>query len=144
MKKLIKYLSLFIILFTPSIAFADELEITPVDICSGNSGTLKVFQVVGYILYIIKILVPVIIIVLGSIEFGKAAISKDEKSIMVAANSLVNKFILGILIFMIPTLLDAALSLVMGTKEATQDYETCTTCLLSPFSDECDAKDLMD
>ena len=99
---------------------------------------------IGYILYIIKILVPVIIIVLGSIEFGKAAISKDEKSIMVAANSLVNKFILGILIFMIPTLLDAALSLVRGTKEATQDYETCTTCLLSPFSDECDAKDLMD
>ena len=144
MKKLIKYLSLFIILFTPSIAFADELEITPVDICSGNSGTLKVFQVIGYILYIIKILVPVIIIVLGSIEFGKAAISKDEKSIMVAANSLVNKFILGILIFMIPTLLDAALSLVWGTKEATQDYETCTTCLLSPFSEDCDAKDLMD
>lgn len=144
MKKLIKYLSLFIILFTPNIAFADELEITPVDICSGNSGTLKVFQVVGYILYIIKILVPVIIIVLGSIEFGKAAISKDEKSIMVAANSLVNKFILGVLIFMIPTLLDAALSLVRGTKEATQDYETCTTCLLSPFSEDCDAKDLMD
>ncbi len=144
MKKLIKYLSLFIILFTPSIAFADELEITPVDICSSNSGTLKVFQVVGYILYIIKILVPVIIIVLGSIEFGKAAISKDEKSIMVAANNLINKFILGILIFMIPTLLDAALSLVRGTKEATQDYETCTTCLLSPFSEDCDAKDLMD
>lgn len=144
MKKLIKYLSLFTVLFTPSIALADDLEITPVDICSSNSGTLKVFQVVGYILYIIKILVPVIIIVLGSIEFGKAAISKDEKSIMVAANSLVNKFILGILIFMIPTLLDAALSLVRGTKEAMQDYETCTTCLLSPFSDECDAKDLMD
>ncbi len=144
MKKLIKYLSLFTVLFTPSVALADDLEITPVDICSSNSGTLKVFQVVGYILYIIKILVPVIIIVLGSIEFGKAAISKDEKSIMVAANNLINKFILGILIFMIPTLLDAALSLVMGTKEATQDYETCTTCLLSPFSDECDAKDLMD
>ena len=144
MKKLIKYLSLFIILFTPSIIFADELEITPVDICSSNSGTLKVFQVVGYILYIIKILVPVIIIVLGSIEFGKAAISKDEKSIMLAANSLVNKFILGVLIFMIPTLLDAALSLVSDAEEATQDYETCTTCLLSPFSDECDAKDLMD
>lgn len=144
MKKLIKYSSLFIILFTPSIIFADELEITPVDICSSNSGTLKVFQVVGYILYIIKILVPVIIIVLGSIEFGKAAISKDEKSIMIAANSLVNKFILGVLIFMIPTLLDAALSLVSDAEETAQDYETCTTCLLSPFSDECDAKDLMD
>lgn len=144
MKKLIKYLSLFIVLFTPSIALADELEITPVDICSSNSGTLKVFQVIGYILYIIKILVPVIIIILGSIEFGKAAISKDEKSIMVAANSLANKFILGVLIFMIPTLLDALLSLVNGTEDAKKNYETCTTCLLSPFSDECDAKDLTD
>lgn len=144
MKKLIKYLSLFIVLLTPSIAFADELQITPVDICSSNSGTLKVFQVVGYILYIIKILVPLIIIILGSIEFGKAAISKDEKSIMVAANSLINKFILGVLIFMVPTILDATLSLVSGTKEAKKNYETCTTCLLSPFSEDCDAKDLMD
>lgn len=144
MKKLIKYLSLFAVLFTPSIAFAEELQITPVDICSSNSGTLKVFQVVGYILYIIKILVPLIIIILGSIEFGKAAISKDEKSIMIAANSLINKFILGVLIFMIPTLLDAVLSLVSGTEDTKKNYETCTTCLLSPFSDECDAKDLMD
>ena len=81
---------------------------------------------------------------MGSIEFGKAAISKDEKSIMVAANSLINKFILGVLIFMIPTLLDAVLSLVSGTEDTKKNYETCTTCLLSPFSDECDAKDLMD
>ena len=144
MKKFIKYISLFTILFMPSIVFADELEITMVDICDSNSGTLKVFQVIGYILYIIKILVPVIIIILGSIEFGKAAISKDEKSIMVAANNLINKFIIGVLIFMIPTLLDASLNLVEGTKEATQTYETCTTCLFSPFNDECNAKDLMD
>lgn len=144
MKKLIKYLSLFIVLFMPSIVFANELEITPVDICSSNSGTLKAFQVVGYILYIIKILVPVIIIVLGSIEFGKAAISKDEKSTVVAANNLINKFIIGVLIFMIPTLLQALLYLVKDAEEAKKGYETCTACLLSPFSDECVAKDLTD
>ncbi len=44
MKKFIKYLSLFTVLFTPSITFADDLEITPVDICSSNSGTLKSFS----------------------------------------------------------------------------------------------------
>lgn len=144
MKKLIKYLSLFAVLFTPSIAFAEELQITPVDICSSNSGTLKVFQVVGYILYIIKILVPIILIVICSLDFGRAVISKDEKAILYAANYLVNRIIIGVLIFMIPTLLDAVLSLVSGTEDTKKNYETCTTCLLSPFSDECDAKDLMD
>lgn len=143
MKKWIIYISLLLLL-APSTVLADDLEIQSVDICASSSGTLKVFQVIGYILYIIKILVPVIIIVLGTIEFGKASISKDEKSIMVAANNLLNKFIIGVLIFMIPTLLDALLSLVPDTSDATKDYEKCTTCLLSPFNEECDAKDLME
>ena len=143
MKKLFKYSSL-LFLIAPSVVLADELEIKSVDMCASSSGTLKVFQVIGFIFYIIKILVPLIIIILGSIEFGKASISKDEKSIMVAANNLLNKFIIGVLIFMIPTLLDALLSLVPDTSDATKDYEKCTTCLLSPFDEECDGKDLMD
>lgn len=144
MEKLIKYLSLFVVLFMPSNAFANELEITPVDICSSNSGTLKTFQVVGYILYIIKILVPIILIVICSLDFGRAVISKDEKAILYAANYLVNRIIIGVLIFMIPTLLQALLYLVNDAQKAKKGYETCTTCLLSPFSDECVAKDLTD
>ena len=82
MKKLIKYFVLFVLLFIPGIAFAQELEIVSVDVCSSDSGVLKVFQVIGYVIYIIKILVPIIIILLGMIEFGKATITKDEKAIL--------------------------------------------------------------
>ncbi len=144
MKKFIKYFVLFVLLFIPGIAFAEELEIVSVDVCSSDSGVLKVFQVIGYVIYIIKILVPTIIILLGMIEFGKATITKDEKAIFLAANSLMNKVIIGVLVFMVPTLLNALLNLVDGALETKNAYKACTVCALTPFSDECKPKGLMD
>lgn len=144
MKKFIKYFVLFVLLFIPGIALAQELEIVSVDVCSSDSGVLKVFQVIGYVIYIIKILVPIIIILLGMVEFGKATIIKDEKAIFLAANSLMNKVIIGVLVFMVPTLLNALLNLVDGALETKNAYKTCTACALTPFSDECKPKGLMD
>jgi len=47
--------------------------------------TATVWQMVGKLIFILKILVPIIIIVLGTIDFGKAVISNDDKAVSKAS-----------------------------------------------------------
>lgn len=126
------------------LASVNNLNIEEINICSSENTTLKVFQVIGYILFILKILVPIIIIVLGIIEFGKAALSGDEKANTTSFKTLMMRIITGVTIFFIPTILDFALSLVQGTKDAASKYDGCTTCMLDPFSEDCKPKNLTD
>lgn len=126
------------------LASVNNLNIEEINICSSENTTLKVFQVIGYILFILKILVPIIIIVLGVIEFGKAALSGDEEANTTSFKTLMMRIITGVTIFFIPTILDFALSLVQGTKDAASKYDGCTTCMLDPFSEDCKPKNLTD
>ncbi len=126
------------------IASVNNLNIEEINICDPENTTLKVFQVIGYILFILKILVPIIIIILGIIEFGKAALSGDEKANTTSFKTLMMKIVAGIMIFFIPTVLDFALSMVQGTKDVALKYEGCTTCMLDPFSEDCKPKNLTD
>lgn len=126
------------------LASVNNLNIEEINICSSENTTLKVFQVIGYILFILKILVPIIIIVLGVIEFSKAALSGDEKANTTSFKTLMMRIITGVTIFFIPTILDFALSLVQGTKDAASKYDGCTTCMLDPFSEDCKPKNLTD
>ncbi len=115
-----------------------DLGIVDVDFCSqydanGNPNhTLLVFQVIGYILMIIKILVPIILIVLGSIDLGKASLSQDEKALKEAVTKFCKKVLIGLIIFFVPTILDFFLGLVSGVSDVTSDFEPCTDCLLNP------------
>lgn len=126
------------------IASVNNLNIEEINICDPENTTLKAFQVIGYILFILKILVPIIIIILGIIEFGKAALSGDEKANTTSFKTLMMKIITGIMIFFIPTVLDFALSMVQGTKDVALKYEGCTTCMLDSFSEDCKPKNLTD
>lgn len=110
----------------------EALEVTPVDICSSNNTSLKAFQVVGYILMIIKIVVPLILIVLGSIDFAKAAISGDDESTKKSAVMFMKRILIGLIIFFIPTVIDFLLSLVNGVSDVAKQYENCSNCLLNP------------
>ena len=123
----------------------EKLGITQVNLCSNDSTSLLVFQVIGYIIIVIKILVPIILIVLGSIDLGKASLSGDDKAMKDATVQFAKKVLIGLIIFFIPTVLDFFLSLIDGTTEISNKYRGCTECILNP-SDEskCSPKKLTD
>ena len=50
--------------------------------------TAKVWQIVGYAIMIIKIIVPLVLIILGMIDFFKAIMDSDAKAISKTASSL--------------------------------------------------------
>ena len=118
-----------------------DLEIEEINFCE-EKGVLKTFQIVGYILFIAKIIVPLLLIILGTIDFAKATISSDDKATKDAVISLIKRVLIAVIIFLIPTILDFLLSLVNGASEAFKDSEftNCTDCLFDPFGD-CQATD---
>lgn len=110
-----------------------ELQIDPnVTFCS--SGVKKSFQVIGYIIYIAKIIIPLLLIILGSIDFAKAVISTSDKANSEAISALVRRIIIAVIIFLIPTILDFLIGLIDGAKNAASnsDFTSCMKCLTNP------------
>ena len=120
------------------IASVNNLNIEEINICDPENTTLKAFQVIGYILFILKILIPILIIVLGMIDFGKSAISSDEKAMQKSAMSLVKRIIIGIAIFFVPLLVKIIFNMIgQFSSEMKKDYINCVNCLTSPYKN-CD------
>lgn len=69
-----------------------------IDICT-DPEFAPIWNVVGTVINIIWIGVPILLIVLGSIDLGKAVISSKEDEVKKAKKSLINRFIYAVLVF---------------------------------------------
>jgi hypothetical protein len=83
-------------------------------IFSGNFGSM-----LKQILALIRFAVPILIIGLSTVDFVKSAASQNQDEIKKAANKLVKRLIIGVVIFILPTLLEVILKL------ADIEYGTC-------------------
>lgn len=93
------------------------------------ADTISIWRVIGYFVLIIKIVIPLLLIVFGMIDLGKAVVASDNKDIKTATGSLVKRFIAAIAIFFIPTLVSAVFSLLNVINEDEADYGTCIQCV---------------
>ncbi len=96
------------------------------------SHTASLWQLVGTVLLIFKIVIPIILIVLGMIDFGKAVISSDDKAISKSAKSLMFRIIAAVVIFFIPTLISFVFSVIAQFSDVQEDFEVCKLCITKP------------
>ena len=87
--------------------------------------------ILGYIIQVGKWIVPLIIISLGMVDYGKAAISNDEKALTKATSALVRRFIAGIVIFFVPTIISAFTKNTLKT-DIENEFLSCTSCMFNP------------
>ena len=78
---------------------------------------------------ILKILIPIILIVVGSLELGKAVLASDDKAISLAITALTKKVLAAIIIFFIPTIIKFAFSLVSNFSSTVENFTDCTVCM---------------
>ena len=99
----------------------------------------EILSLVGWALTIFKIVIPLIIIALGLLDLGKAAISSKPEEIKKSAMSLVWRLVGGIVIFFVPTIIMLVFGFVsgFGTNKANVDFDVCYKCITSPWSDTC-------
>lgn len=111
------------------------------DFCKDMSGVLKF---VGIILWIFKIAIPVIIVVMGMIDLGKAVTASKDDEIKKAMKQLMVRLIAGVLIFFIPTIIMFVFRIIteFNDIEGQTGFDVCEACILRPNSDKCvDAED---
>jgi len=94
------------------------------DLCKSSIG-YQIFGFLGILLNIIKICIPIILIVVGTIELVKCIISKSEE-MNKSIKKLGIKAILGLVIFFVPSIVMFLMSLI--SNDFTKNE--CITCLL--------------
>lgn len=98
-----------------------------------EKGVLKALKIVNIVVTIAKILVPILLIIYGSINYGKAALSDDHDALEKTTQSLIKKVIVGLMIFLIPTIFNALISFSQSSKDKTDsktgEFSKCALCL---------------
>ena len=86
----------------------------------GCNGLLSIIKLIYTILKIFWILIPIALIVFGTIDLGKAVIASDEKEVKAAQSRLIKRFIYAALVFFVVTLVYALMGIVGtgGAEEA--------------------------
>lgn len=102
------------------------------DICEEDATTMKVVRFIGYLLVIVKILIPIGLIIIGVINFSKAMLSGNDDSIKKNAYSFALKIVFAIVIFILPTVINFIVGLIDGATDGTEDYENCRNCIFDP------------
>ena len=95
--------------------------------------TANIWQVLGIILLVFKIIIPLLIIIFGMIDLGKAVVASKDDEIKKAIKQLAFRAVAGIIIFFIPTLVRVVFGLISGFDSA--NYEICGACISNPWGD---------
>lgn len=112
--------------------FESEILIAAVNFCTKTSS---VWKLVGNVLTIFKIVIPILLIIFGMMDLGKAVVAAKDDEIKKAVKSLAMRAISGVIIFFIPVLVGFIFTLVDGfSGDVATDYEVCKTCIVSPSS----------
>ena len=101
-------------------------------------SSANIWQIVGYILLAFKIIIPIILIIYGIIDLGKAVVGSKEDDIKKAVKQLAFRVIAGVVIFLIPTLISVIMGLVSNfNTTAKNDFDEFKECIVNPGGNSC-------
>lgn len=90
----------------------------------------NIIYIIGVVLLAVRIIVPVILIVIASIDLVKAMTQNDEREMKKVIRSLVIKVVASVIIFLLPSLIVLMLKLI-DQNSLWSEYGSCLT---HPFS----------
>lgn len=101
--------------------------------CS-NPNFIKPFKLLGRIFSVVKIIIPIIIIAFGVVDFFKAIIASKDDEIKKSTKSLIMRLIAGVCIFFLPAVIHFVFRLVDDWNDYESDYSKCSLCITDPGS----------
>lgn len=100
----------------------------------GSENYQKPMKYVGWVLSAIKLIIPIVLIALGVIDFFKVVVSSKGDILPKSIQSFVMRLISAIVIFFIPSLIHFLFTLVDDWNDYKTSYSECTKCLSNPKS----------
>lgn len=101
-----------------------DCEIVCSDLFGKSSDKTSIAYIIDMILSYVRIIVPILIILLGSLDLGKAVIAGRADEMKKAQNTFIKRIIMGVIIFFVPVIVD----IVMWLADIVWDgmgYSTC-------------------
>ena len=90
------------------------------------TDTKPIWSFIGNIVKILQIAIPVIIILLGTLDLGKAVMSGDDKKVKEAQKALIMRIIYGVAIFFLVMVIQVIVGLV---GEGADTTNMCFKCV---------------
>mgnify|MGYP004647474681 CR=1 FL=1 len=86
-------------------------------IADACQGLLPIVKMLRNVLSIVQIFIPILLILFGTIDLGKAVISSDEKEIKAAQSRLVKRCIYAAAVFFVVLLVTVVMNIVASSGE---------------------------
>lgn len=92
--------------------------------CCNDAGVVLILDVFRKMINLLQILVPILLIVFASVEFGKLMMNPDKKG---GTKPVYNKFIAAAVVFFIPFIMDALLNIMPQSFSVTACWHQVKT-----------------
>lgn len=136
MKKNKKYLNyaLFVV-FTLFICTGFVSAKTEYIECGNTSFPAPIASITRTVVLLLQIIVPIVIIVVGSLDFLKAVIASDAEAIKKNQKKFLTRIAAGVFTLFIFIVIKAVVSFTADSTNGNTDYASCLSCLISDSGD---------
>ena len=100
--------------------------------CTGLRST---FVFIGHLIRLAKILIPIIVIIFGTLDFFKAVTGAKDDDIKKSFKAIMVRIAAGVLIFLLPGLVQFFFNMLNEWSNYKVDVCCCTECLLNSSCD---------
>ena len=100
-------------------------------LCEGILVPNVLFNVVSTIITGIKIVVPILLIIWGMLDFAKSVVAKKEEDIKKYQKAFVSRLISALIVFLIIFVVQLAVNLVSGVEDSTNPDGTTVSDIWS-------------
>lgn len=114
----------------------DFINVLETTFCEDSAS---IWQLLGHVVNIVKIVIPIIIILLAMLDLGKAVVAGKEDEIKNAQKMLIKRLIYGVIIFFVVTIVQTVFNLIGQNiyGDSNDDSSICMTCVSDPTGDIC-------
>lgn len=113
----------------------ENCNVSLAEFCN-KDNVVTTMKFIGYLFMIVKILIPTIIIVVGFVNLFKIITSGKEEDVKKYVKSIVIRIGLGILIFLLPSIIELIYNTAnkIITDSETTESSNCVNCILDPLN----------
>lgn len=107
------------------------LDVADSTLCEGILVPNVLFNVVSTIITGIKIVVPILLIIWGMLDFAKSVVAKKEEDIKKHQKAFVSRLISALVVFLIIFVVQLAVNLVSSVEDTTNEEGTTVSDIWS-------------
>lgn len=140
MKKKISLLLLTILVFVINIngvSAANSFSGGTLQACGFDYMPAKLPDFTSGLYNVIKLLVPILLIIMGMIDFTKAVMASDEKKMKESQKKFINRLIAGVVVFLIMAVVQFVFKQIDTTTEYKNGFANCINCILNGDKTAC-------